>query len=203
MTRGGTQLRLCCLHPPSTEHRPPTAAATSRHSCHGVTHPKPPTVAARGAYPYHAHGDPTHRSVKNWPAGSKFETFISLLVDNIVHVPLIYVPTYFITVGAMQGETLSQSLGVLNSQWPAPAVTTSWAFWVPVMAMNFSIVPVAFRVQVVGVANFVWTVVLDYITHDAAAGGHGHARTVEQEGTARRASGEKESGGVAKGTSER
>ena len=27
----------------------------------------------------------------------------------------------------------------------------------------------AYRVQVVGAANFVWTVVLDYITHESAA----------------------------------
>ena len=152
--------------------RPPPRSPTPNH-------PPPPANAPR---PHHA---PPPRSVKAWPAGSKFETFMSLIIDNVVHVPFVYIPTYFITVGAMQGETLSQSLGVLNSQWPSPAVTSSWAFWVPVMSINFSVVPMMYRVQVVGVANFVWTVMLDYITHEAAgAGGHGHAAV---EGTARRA----------------
>ena len=101
---------------------------------------------------------------------------MSLIFDNVVHVPFIYIPSYFMAVGAMQGETPRESLNALSSQWPSPSVTSSWAFWVPVMSVNFSVVPMAYRVQVVGVANFVWTVLLDYITHEPAAG-HGRGES--------------------------
>ena len=89
---------------------------------------------------------------------------VGSVTDNAVHVPALYIPSYFMTVGLMSGETLEQSVSALKSQWWS-TTSTCWCFWIPVMTCNFALVPVTHQVRVVAAANFCWTIALDYFTH--------------------------------------
>jgi protein Mpv17 len=88
---------------------------------------------------------------------------ISTVADNFIHVPILYLPTYFVAVGTLQGLPVDQSIQEMQDSW-WPTLGSCWAFWVPFMAVNFSLVNPAQRVKAVAGANFCWTVFLDYIT---------------------------------------
>ena len=88
---------------------------------------------------------------------------ISTMADNLVHVPILYLPSYFLAVGTMQGSSISASVEDMQASW-WPTLGSCWAFWMPFMALNFAAVPQAQQVRAVACANFCWTVTLDYIT---------------------------------------
>ena len=89
---------------------------------------------------------------------------VGSVTDNAVHVPALYIPSYFMTVGLMQGESIEHATKTLKEQW-WDTTSTCWMFWVPVMALNFTMVPPTHQVRVVAAANFCWTIALDYVTH--------------------------------------
>ena len=41
----------------------------------------------------------------------------------------------------------------------------TWAVWVPVCFLNFSLVPLHFRVSVAYTAEFIWACVISYLSH--------------------------------------
>jgi len=61
------------------------------------------------------------------------------VVDN-VHCGLIYIPTYFISVGALKGEPMADSTANLRREWRDAYITCS-LYWMPFMAWNFAFVP--------------------------------------------------------------
>lgn len=88
---------------------------------------------------------------------------ISTLVDNFVHVPMLYLPSYFVAVGQLQGKPLQNSIQEMQDSW-WNTLGSCWLFWVPFMTFNFAMVPPAQRVKAVACGNLCWTVCLDYIT---------------------------------------
>jgi len=88
-------------------------------------------------------------------------------VDN-VHCVAIYIPSYFIGVGILQGHGLQNSLENLNAEWRTTYFSCS-GFWFPFMMFNMYVVPAARRVQCMATANLVWNVVIDYLAHRRVA----------------------------------
>lgn len=97
--------------------------------------------------------------------GAKSTGVISTIIDNFIHVPMLYLPSYFMAVGTLRGAPITHSLEEMKDSWWT-ALGGCWAFWVPFMAINFALVPPAQRVKAVAGANFCWTVCLDYITQN-------------------------------------
>mmetsp|Transcript_25649 Transcript_25649/g.39428 ORF Transcript_25649/g.39428 Transcript_25649/m.39428 type:complete len:179 (+) Transcript_25649:202-738(+) len=95
----------------------------------------------------------------------KVQGVVSSVADNALHVPALYIPAYFMTVGPLQGVSLMDSCSTLKEKW-WDTTSTCWMFWMPFMAVNFTVVPASHRVRAVAAANFVWTIALDYITHE-------------------------------------
>ena len=90
---------------------------------------------------------------------------ISTVADNFVHVPMLYLPSYFLAVGTLQGVPVNNSIREMQDSWWT-TLGSCWVFWVPFMAVNFAFVPPTQRVKAVAGANFCWTVCLDYITQN-------------------------------------
>uniref|UniRef100_A0A7R9ZMV5 Peroxisomal membrane protein MPV17 n=1 Tax=Craspedostauros australis TaxID=1486917 RepID=A0A7R9ZMV5_9STRA len=89
---------------------------------------------------------------------------VGTLADNFIHVPLLYLPAYFISTGWMQGVPWSTTKQQMEQQF-VPTMTSCWMFWIPFMGMNFALIPAAARVRAVAAANLLWTMTLDYMTH--------------------------------------
>ena len=84
-------------------------------------------------------------------------------VDN-VHCGLIYIPTYFLAVGIMQGNRAADAYANLSREW-WPTYASCTGFWVPFMWANFTLVPAVMRVKAIAVGNLGWNVVIDYLAH--------------------------------------
>lgn len=85
------------------------------------------------------------------------------LVDN-VHNGLLYVPTFFVGVGLLQGDSLENVQSTLRREWLETYVYCT-GFWLPFTALNFSLVPPAARVRTMATANLLWNVVIDWLAH--------------------------------------
>lgn len=100
-------------------------------------------------------------------AQTRIQGVVSTVADNLIHVPIFYIPSYFLTVGPMQGDGLVESCDNLKEQWWS-TLSSCWLFWCPFMAVNFTVIPATHRVRGVAVANFCWTITIDYLTHQHA-----------------------------------
>ena len=94
----------------------------------------------------------------------KTEALVSSVLDNAFHLPLMYIPAYIYWV---ESSGLDDFREKLKTDW-WPLLSSCWTFWVPFMACNFAVVPSQHRVKAVAVANFGWTMCLDYISHNPA-----------------------------------
>lgn len=74
----------------------------------------------------------------------KSQGVISTVADNFIHVPVLYLPSYFVTVGSLQGIPVQKSMQEMQNSWWS-TLGSCWAFWVPFMAVNFALVPPAQR----------------------------------------------------------
>ena len=85
------------------------------------------------------------------------------VVDNI-HDGTFMIPSYFLCVGLLQGDSLSDARRNLRAEWLNSYVIGA-GFWLPVMSVNFAIVPPRYRVRTMALANVVWSVVIDFMAH--------------------------------------
>lgn len=92
------------------------------------------------------------------------EALGSTLLDNFVHLPLLYVPSFYVAVGFMQGQSRDEVASELRARY-SETVVSSWAYWIPFMGANFGLVPPALRTVVMQGGDFVWTIILSYISH--------------------------------------
>jgi|EP01043_Picozoa_sp_COSAG02_P014328 protein Mpv17 len=86
------------------------------------------------------------------------------MIDNIIHSPLFYLPSYYLYVDTVQGKTLAEASQHLCEDW-LEVTATCFAIWVPVQGINFAVVPPAQRVMFMNVGLLAWNVLLDYMSH--------------------------------------
>ena len=86
------------------------------------------------------------------------------MIDNVIHSPLLYLPSYYLYVDTVQGATLAEAAEHLRQDWLEVA-GTCFAIWVPIQGINFSVVPPAQRVMFMNVCLLTWNVLLDYMSH--------------------------------------
>lgn len=89
--------------------------------------------------------------------------FACSLVDN-AHCGAIYIPSFFLGVGLLQGQCLDEAFQTLQSEW-WPTYASCSAFWIPFMYCNMKFVAANRRVQAMAMANVAWTVVIDFFAH--------------------------------------
>mmetsp|Transcript_38063 Transcript_38063/g.89083 ORF Transcript_38063/g.89083 Transcript_38063/m.89083 type:complete len:199 (-) Transcript_38063:264-860(-) len=88
------------------------------------------------------------------------------LLDNFVHVPFLYIPTFYASVGILQGQDFREVGETLRSEMVS-TVISCWVLWVPLQLLNFAVVPEQFRTMFVNVGCLVWNVYLSYQTKAA------------------------------------
>eukprot|EP00927_Polykrikos_kofoidii_P012775 TRINITY_DN15535_c0_g1_i4.p1 TRINITY_DN15535_c0_g1~~TRINITY_DN15535_c0_g1_i4.p1 ORF type:complete len:223 (+),score=20.94 TRINITY_DN15535_c0_g1_i4:86-670(+) len=81
------------------------------------------------------------------------------VADNFGHVPFLYIPAFYMSVGVLQGSGWSASMESLKADW-AQTVVDCWKLWIPLQLLNFSVVPLHMRVLFMNVACLFWNVYL-------------------------------------------
>jgi hypothetical protein len=95
--------------------------------------------------------------------GSAAHSFGCAIADNI-HDGALMIPTYFLGVGMLQGDSFEQARRNLSAEWRASYLADA-GFWLPVMSANFALVPAQYRVRTLAAANTAWSVIIDYLAH--------------------------------------
>mmetsp|Transcript_4289 Transcript_4289/g.3490 ORF Transcript_4289/g.3490 Transcript_4289/m.3490 type:complete len:134 (+) Transcript_4289:290-691(+) len=86
------------------------------------------------------------------------------LVDNFIHVPILYTPAFYLTIGILQEHSLKETIDtMLREYWPT--LTLCWGMWIPLQAINFSIIPLRYQVLFVNISCLIWNVALDFVAH--------------------------------------
>ena len=86
----------------------------------------------------------------------------STLIDNFIHSPIFYIPAFYMSTGILQGHSFTSSFATLKHGYQEVMLQT-WMMWIPLQALNFSIVPPRMRVLVLSVGCFVYTIQLDFL----------------------------------------
>jgi len=85
--------------------------------------------------------------------------FQKMVLDQCILTPILLV-SFFTAMSYMEGkEDLTEEL----RNKIVPTFATSCLFWLPAQAVNFRVVPAAFRIVYMGFATFFWANILCYI----------------------------------------
>lgn len=143
-------------------------------------------------YPRAAHG-----LLRRTPSARE-EGLVATLLDNLVHVPALYIPSFYIGTSLLRGDSTATGLVSLQNNW-RESVLACITFWLPAQFVIFSMVPVSMRVKCVAAGDcaplplpndarhnpltfghvvwaVTWNVALSYLAHRHVPA-HGHANT--------------------------
>lgn len=84
--------------------------------------------------------------------------------DALFHSPLLYIPTFFLVTGLLQGRSLSNAYDNLRQMY-APVTLSCICFWIPYQFLNFLHTPARLRVLATNCGCLAWTALIDHIAH--------------------------------------
>jgi len=82
-----------------------------------------------------------------------------LLTTHAIYNPFIYMPGFYLGVGVMRGETLTEISGKMTEEGPSTLAKCT-TFWMPASAVQYSMVPAAMQIPYMSVLSIVWSVIL-------------------------------------------
>lgn len=87
------------------------------------------------------------------------ELIAQVFLDQCVHHPLLYFPTFYITKELINGGTAKQGMDryIVNAKEDCFAL---WKIWVPSTLINFAFSPMWLRIPFVASTSLVWTCIL-------------------------------------------
>jgi hypothetical protein len=85
-----------------------------------------------------------------------------LVMNQLLVVPLVYMPLFFAFTGLISGLDVNQSVARARSLY-FPILRRNYFFWFPVQFIQFLLVPIDFQIPYVSAASLVWTIILSSI----------------------------------------
>jgi len=84
---------------------------------------------------------------------------VKVFIDQAIHHPFLYFPTFFGIKAVVSGKPLSTAVTKYQTEiWDS--VKALWSVWVPLQLINFAFVPRHLRVPYVAAVSFGWTIIL-------------------------------------------
>ena len=124
------------------------------------------------------------------PLEAAGQSFAPLAVNQLMAIPLVYWPSFFLFTGAVEGQSLSVILETLWQRLPG-LMRANLAFWLPAQGFQFSQVPAEDQAIYVAVMGVLWNGVLAAMTapkvtgaatYGAAAGESAKSKPTTEEG---------------------
>ena len=88
------------------------------------------------------------------------------LVDNFFHVPLAYMPAWFLTDGLLSGRTPTE-VALEKKDNYIKSLAACASMWIPFQYMNFKLFPPNLQVLAVNAGCLIWNVVLCYLSNES------------------------------------
>jgi len=82
-----------------------------------------------------------------------------MLVNQVLIVPTVYYPFFFLLSGWLQQLGPRQTLLRARANWRR-LVLKNWLFWMPVNLVQFAVLPLRWQVTVSCMMGFIWNVIL-------------------------------------------
>ena len=102
--------------------------------------------------------------------------FKKVCVDNLIHVPIFYLPLYYASKALMLGGHAMAGLAQYRDE-ARECLINYWKIWTPVQIVNFWLMPTELRVAFMACASFFWLIVLSFISHKKERGEGGGGAT--------------------------
>jgi hypothetical protein len=83
-------------------------------------------------------------------------------VNQFAIIPLVYMPLFFATTGALGGLDIDKSIARARSLY-VPLLQRNYLFWLPVQFFQFLVLPADYQIPFVCAASLCWTVILSSI----------------------------------------
>lgn len=90
--------------------------------------------------------------------------FAGSLIDNTLHAPFLYLPSYFIFTDLMRGRDNRFIAEHLERSY-AVSLLSLWGIWIPVQTITFSVMPMHLRAAFVNSICLIWNIWLDFYTN--------------------------------------
>ena len=96
-----------------------------------------------------------------FPDGTKYRLFKSVLYDSFIHMPM-YVVGIFTYLDLMSGKSIAQTYREVKVK-AKHTIIKAWSFRPWVQYINFSLVPIQWRVLYINAFGFVWNIYLSWV----------------------------------------
>jgi glycine cleavage system regulatory protein len=83
-------------------------------------------------------------------------------LDQFVHHPFVYFPTFYAMREVVNGGTVAGGLGKYSKNYKEDLVAL-WRLWIPSMIVNFAFMPMHLRIPWVASTSLFWTCILSYM----------------------------------------
>jgi Mpv17 / PMP22 family len=83
-------------------------------------------------------------------------------LNQLVIVPLVYMPLFFAVTGALGGLDGNQSWARARTLY-TPLLTRNYFFWLPTQFVQFFLLPAEWQIPFVSMASLLWTIVLSSV----------------------------------------
>jgi protein Mpv17 len=95
--------------------------------------------------------------------GSTKKLLLSVFIDQTFFAAF-FTSGFFLVMDRMAGETIEKSLNnIRHKMWPT--LVANWKIWPATSLINFSIVPIDYRVLVANFVGLFWNCYLSYMQH--------------------------------------
>jgi len=90
------------------------------------------------------------------------DSLVKLGVDQFLWTPFFYLPIFFGGMALLEGLSLSQAKEeALQKGWGlTPTLKANWKFWIPVNAINYTVMPRELRIVWINICPLLWTIYL-------------------------------------------
>lgn len=89
------------------------------------------------------------------------DVLCQVAIDQGLHWPLLAIPAFHVFKGLVERRSLLASLRACRDVWAAD-VKACWAVWIPTGLINFSSVPISWRVPFAALVSFGYTVFVSF-----------------------------------------
>eukprot|EP01129_Flabellula_baltica_P005571 TRINITY_DN2030_c0_g1_i1.p1 TRINITY_DN2030_c0_g1~~TRINITY_DN2030_c0_g1_i1.p1 ORF type:complete len:191 (-),score=33.46 TRINITY_DN2030_c0_g1_i1:97-669(-) len=93
------------------------------------------------------------------PGNKPRDVILQVFIDQALHHPLMYFPTFYVLNEVIRGGTAADALADYGNEI-IPSCLALWKIWVPAQVICFAFVPKHLRIPYVSAVSFVWTTVL-------------------------------------------
>ena len=107
-------------------------------------------------------------SMLEHPPSSTALATAKLFINQLLVIPIVYMPIFFGFTGLISGLTIDESIARAQSLY-FPLLKRNWLFWLPMQFLQFMVIPSDFQIPFISAASLIWTVILSSMGSSTAA----------------------------------